>query len=406
MSLRTTLDFVAAVSAGSEMTIKRSKADFLADRIHKAAMTTATATGFAETLMRGMQVDLGKIGSERFGAFLSVENGPAVVAWLRDNANVAAMLCFTDKEERGRIADTIDIPELSTGFRALDRAPFDVPVRVECLSPLAHGADEKRGNATIFRRMPVMRHGCSAVLPYYAGNALRGQVRDALADHLVTLLGIDGKRLQVVNWFFHTIYAGGALEEASTAAKAIDARMGVGGTIKSDAVREFRDMLPGLSLLGCALGNRVLPGRVNFGDLRPRCTEWGTGPNEARELFCWEYLTRRDDNESRQDGEHHGMIANTECLKIGTILDGGVDYMTHINEMERSALDFGLRLVADRGYLGAENRRGLGQVHLAIDGDPDDTLYRDWIESNVKAVLDYLLELTAVKESECTLLSC
>lgn len=83
MSLRTTLDFVAAVSAGSEMTIKRSKADFLADRINKAAMTTATSTGFAETLMRGMQVDLGKIGSERFGAFLSVENGPAVVAWLR-----------------------------------------------------------------------------------------------------------------------------------------------------------------------------------------------------------------------------------------------------------------------------------------------------------------------------------
>jgi len=206
-------------------------------------------------------------------------------------------------------------------------------------------------------------------------------------------------------WFFHALYAGGALEESSVAGKALGARLGAHGAANANGITEFRDMLPALSVLGTALGNRILSGRVNVLDARPRCIEWASGPQRAAELMEWQFLTRREDHEGHGDDDHHGMIANTECLCTGTILDAGLDISKHATPLEVSALACGLELLRERGYLGAENRRGFGQVQIDLnhcfeagawirvfDGEK----YNRFLADEREQIVDYLVEIKAL----------
>jgi hypothetical protein len=220
-------------------------------------------------------------------------------------------------------------------------------------------------------------------------------MRDLLADHFLTSLGLSADRSKpaVALWFFYALYCGGALEEKSDATKALARNLGDHGAVRSDGVRAFRDHLPALSLLGCALGNRVLPGHVQVGDLRPECREWGQGDTPVAELLTWEFLTRREDHEDHE--EHHGMIANTECLRSGTLLEGGVDVDAAMPALERSALGCGLGLLARRGLLGAENRRGLGRVRFELANAPDGEPYESWLAEHKGQVLDFLVEIGA-----------
>lgn len=272
-----------------------------------------------------------------------------------------------------------------------------ITLRVECQAPLAHGADSKAGNATLFRRLPVLTEaGETLHLPYYSGNAVRGQMRDLLADHFLAAIGLTPSRSTppVALWFFYALYAGGALEEQSDAQKALKKSLGDNGAIRAMGIREFRRMLPSLSLLGCALGNRVLPGRCQVADLRPVCREWGTGTQAVAELLTWEYLTRREDFEDHT--EHHGMIANTEVLRAGVTLEGGIDHDHAMDAIERAALGRGLQLLADRGFLGAENRRGFGRVTISLTGAPDPSPYDVFLAEKREEILDYMKSIEAM----------
>jgi len=233
-------------------------------------------------------------------------------------------------------------------------------------------------------------------MPYYAGNAIRGQMRDLLADDFVRALGLIPRRDRppLTLWFFHALYAGGALEGNSSADKALKQMIGASGVMKAHGIYQFRNMLPALSLLGCAMGSRILSGRVRFGDLRPECREWGNGGIPVGELFEWIYLTRREDHDEHE--EHHGMVANTECLRAGTILCGGLDLDMHATPLERSALGHGLQLLSEVGYIGAGNRRGLGRVKIEYDNSPDPKPYVAFLEENRDAIIGYLNELGAI----------
>jgi len=268
---------------------------------------------------------------------------------------------------------------------------FAIPIRVTCLSPLAHGADAKAGNATLFRRMPVLSTtGDVLTLPYYSGNAIRGQMRDLLADHFLRTLNV-----KPALWFFYALYSGGALEEKSAALGAIAKKLGDHGSIRTEGIREFRQRVVQLSLLGCALGNRVLPGRIRVGDLRPECREWGGSELPASSLLMWEYLTRREDFEDH--AENHSMIATTECLKPGVTLTGGIDHDAASTHLERACLGLGLMLLAEHGALGAENRRGLGRVTIEAESAPDPQPYLEALAQDEKLIRSYLTSVGAIE---------
>jgi hypothetical protein len=151
-----------------------------------------------------------------------------------------------------------------------------------------------------------------------------------------------------------------------------------------------------LSLLGVALGNRILSGRINVGDFKPCCLEWGSGDEPVAGLFDWTYLTRREDNDDHTTGENSSMIVNTECLKSGTVLLGGIDVFGAITDVERSCLGFGLKLLQAHGYIGSENRRGQGQVSVEIENSPDESVYLRYLENNKNEIMDYLGQIGAI----------
>lgn len=400
-STQTTIEFLAAVLAASDMGGARGRLDTFADRLVKAASEPTLAQAL-EHLLRAVNASSDSIHpplATRMLALAHSPDGPRVLRWWREQAKLVTLLAGTRDQQL--VADTlatIELPPAEITGVAVPRGEFRIGLTATCESPLAHGSDGKAGNATIFRRMQVLVDGGSITLPYYSGNAIRGQMRDLLADHFLTSLGLraDRARPVVSMWFFYALYSGGALEENSEATKALRKQLGDHGATRAVGIRDFREHVPILSLLGCALGNRVLPGRCQVADLRPVCKEWGTGDRPVAELLTWEYLTRREDHEDHL--VHHGMIANTEVLRAGTALEGGIDYDDAISDIERAALARGISLLAERGMLGAENRRGLGKVRFEIEGLPDPGPYDAFLVERKNDILKYLDSIGALAD--------
>lgn len=405
-TLKNTMNFIRFIAKKADIKVHRGFADFLADRIIQAA-TQQNLIAMAEKLAALLNSEMQAIPDRVTADFLKTANSPdslAVLNWFREYPRVGAMIAMqkTDELYQECIA-TLEINAIS-GDRgtAYPSRAYDIPIRMECISPLAHGSDTKAGNATLFRRMQVLSTtGQTLLLPFYAGNAFRGQMRDLLADHFLKSLGFEpSKTKPPCNlWFFHTLYAGGALEENSAQAKALGEKTGKSGAAKAGGLTEFRDMIPCLSLLGCALGNRVISGRINCGDYRPECREWGNDTDiSAGSLFEWIYLTRREDHENHEKGDNSSMIANCEVLKAGTVMHGGIDLSLHMTEIEISCLGMGLKLMQEKGYIGAENRRGTGQVRIAIENMPDSAPYEAYLNEKKKAILTYLMEIKALND--------
>ncbi len=398
-TLKASMDMIRSIAFASRIKHSRSFGDFLADRIVQAA-TQKTLIAATERLSKLMDSDTGEIPEGIISAFMGqvfCNQAADMLQWLREYPRVAAMLCMVKQPEYLEVIESVVMDTASSGGVAIADADHEIDIQATCLSPLAHGADTKAGNATLFRRMQVLvTNGQVLSLPFYAGNAFRGQMRDLLADDFVQAMGLSPRRDRppLALWLFHALYAGGALEENSAAEKALKKHLGGNGSIKAQGIYEFRNTLPALSMLGCALGNRILPGRVRVGDFRPRCRQWGNGDIDAGELFEWLYLTRREDHEEHE--AHHGMIATTECLKAGTLLYGGIDMDMHAMPLERSALGRGLQLIREKGYIGAENRRGLGRVEFDMVNVPDPTTYVEYLQENKDDILKYLKDLGAV----------
>jgi hypothetical protein len=401
-TLKATMDMVRAEKRASQMKVSRNFTDFLADRIVQAG-TEPTLLAFVERLSSLLDCDSGYIGGDVTAALMRAINSPdvaAVLEWVREYPRIVAMVVsLKDDADYTAALEQIEVaPVADKGTALPGRAP-QVGITITCESPLAHGADSKAGNATIFRRCQVLSTtGQVLSLPFYAGNAVRGQMRDLLADDFLRALGLTPRRDEppCKLWFFHALYAGGALEENSAQAKAIAKKLGNNGAVKAEGIHELRDMIPHLSALGYALGNRIISGRLNVCDCRPRCAEWGSGETPVASLMEWTYLTRREDHEGHADDHHSGMIANTECLRAGTMLEGGLDIHDHATDIERSAIGRGLELLSDRGWLGAENRRGLGQVAISLEGAPAGDTYSEYLAANKDKILDYLETIGAI----------
>lgn len=395
-TLNRTVGMLTEIESASDISSSRSFLDLWADRIRQASTETDLAH-FAERLMDLMNAAAGGINPDVAADFIAVSSGEdakRVLNWIREQPKIAALIAHVARKDlaaRDEALNGVELPDgISTG-QALPPAVPEIGITATCLTPLAHGSDSKAGNATLFRRMRVLSNtGSLLTLPYYAGNAVRGHVRDLLADDFLRALGLGCRRDKpdVSVWLFHVLYAGGALEEAGGPMKKISDRMGKSGKLDLNALRELRDRMPATSLLGTALGNRIVSGRVDFCDLRPRSIEWGSGERSCSDLMAWLYLTRREDLETHTD--HSGMIATVETLKAGTILDGGITVSLHATDLERGALARGMELLAIRGRLGAENRRDLGGVKLEFTGLPDSGPYVAWLAENGETIREYL----------------
>ena len=404
-TIRKTFDMIRSLKKASGIKVSRNFEGFFADRIVHA-VTEPTLLDAIERLAKGLDASIEYVGGDRVAKFMEAAHAPdasAVLAWIRQHPRVAAMVAgMRNDEDYTNALSVIQITPIDAADDSVvtTQPEYAIKITARMLSPLAHGADNKAGNATLFRRrQTITETGRVLELPFYSGNAIRGQIRDLLADHLLSALGLTPRRDKppVNIWFFHILYAGGVLEEQSKVMDAINKELGKSGSLRTDGLRRLRDMIPSLSTLGSAIGNRIIPGRVYVGDLRPCCREWGNGDMPAAQLMEWSFLTRREDYEGRTAEDNHtGMIANTEVLKAGTVLVGGLDIDGHASEIERAVIARGLQLLVQRGMLGAENRRGMGKAALTIEGAPDAAFYDAWLADNRGAIIEYLNEIGAI----------
>jgi hypothetical protein len=389
-----------ALKINAKVTGKRNFSDFFADKIVQAG-TEGTLLKFIEKLTKLIDADMGKIYGDSGIDFLIVQkkSGAKYLSWIRQFPKLVSMIvCLPKWSDIEMAVNEIEVEDIQeqTGH-ALPQGTFEIPIAFTTLSPLSHGSDQKAGNATLFRRMDIMSStGCKMTLPFYAGNATRGEIRDLLSDHLLLTLGLSKQK--IAKWFFCVIYSGGTLSEDAESTKALSEILGRNGALKGEGFRKFRDLLPGLSVLGSAMGNRIIPGRLNFSDYRPECREWGSGEKSVGELFDWLYLTRREDDEDHNADENSSMIANTEVIKPGIKFHGGIDMSGHISDLEKSALGMGLKLLRDSGYIGADNRRGFGKINLEIENLPDYNLYQTFLIDNKDKIIGFLNVINALQD--------
>jgi len=405
-ALLTTLNMIQQVNILSEIKVSRNSADFLHDRI-VIAVSEPTLLKFMEKLTALLDSSIGYDQSVKLDFFKVAgrDKAPAILNWLREVPSLTTSLVFLKKEEMEEAVEEIEVDEVSISDlgQAVKRRPFDIGIRVTCTTPLAHGGDQKAGNSKLFRRMDIMSDtGSKLTLPFYSGNAIRGHIRDLLADQFIRNLGMVPRRDEppLALPFWYILYGGGSLEKAD--AKGIKKLVKVsGGTgIKAEGMRRIRQEVPHLSALGFSFGNRMIERRFDCGDLRPLCKQWNNGDQDVSELFEWTFLTRREDYENHEKGKNSSMIANTECLKAGVKLEGGINLSNHANEVEKAAVAMGLLLLEEHGRLGAESRRDLGGVAFEFENLPDPKPYDDFMVENKDKILEFLKEIDAFNEDE------
>lgn len=185
------------------------------------------------------------------------------------------------------------------------------------ISSISHNGGERNGTIVQLRREKfVQKKGNVVEIPVISGNSIRGKIRDLAAIEILTKN--DGVKVQVDADNFNLLFSGGSLE--STGGKQLDV----------EKVRQMRKDIPMLSVLGCSIGNVILPGKVDIGKMIPICKETlhlipekFHGSEEIKTI--WEYCqvemnTRKDDTKDENKREFIKKESLTDDLRGGQMM--------------------------------------------------------------------------------------
>lgn len=243
------------------------------------------------------------------------------------------------------------------------------------LTSISHNGGERNGTIVQLRREKFEQpNGRIVEVPIISGNSIRGIMRDLAAVNILTEK--DGKKIEVDADSFNLLFSGGTLE--STGGKNLDI----------EKVRKMRKDIPILSVLGCSIGNVILPGKVDIGKLVPICKETAhlipekfQGEGELKSI--WEYCqvemyTRRDDTkdenkrdfikeeEKTEDLKGGQMMYHTETLATGTRFYWRV-CLRDTTDVETGAFLSLLQQWASQStQVGGNGRVGLGRLKVEI----------------------------------------
>lgn len=243
------------------------------------------------------------------------------------------------------------------------------------LSSISHNGGEKNGVTIQLRREKfAQRDGTISEVPVVSGNSIRGKIRDIAAIDVLTKS--DNTKIQVDADSFNLLFSGGSLENVGS--KSLDI----------EKVRKLREDIPMLSVLGCSVGNVIMPGQVDIGKLIPICKETMDlippefhGDNELK--TCWEYCqvemnTRKDDTkdenkrkfikkEDLTDELRGGqMMYHTETLIAGTRFFWQVS-LRDTNEIETGAFLSSLQQWLNQSsQVGGNGRVGHGKLKFEV----------------------------------------
>jgi len=250
-------------------------------------------------------------------------------------------------------------------------------------APLSHGDPGlATGNVLRFRRIPATNRERRYMIPAISAGALRGVVRRLLWREVFDLCDLSRESVGSPAWdrLYAALANGGHLEKAEA-------------TVDPNAIRELRASLPVLSLLGSALYDRFVAGRLSLSHSWLRCREAvecrlvDSAEMPIRDLVA-DFSTARHVDREEQSPEVSGvtpMPATVEVVVAGAEFQGrGYCAAT----LEASAWAHGLDLVR---HLGGKSGQGCGEVEVEHDGDG--ARYVEWLGENVEPLRERLLRL-------------
>ena len=264
---------------------------------------------------------------------------------------------------------------------------------VTALTPIFHGGDEKTGSTPVLRTIMMYNPEYGEIaMPYYSGNALRGKVRRLLMKDFLDMVEYELTNSKL----YHVFYAGGLLETA-------DATSGV---INLELRKKLRDFIPPIALLGCSIGNQIIPGVLIVEHMFPLCQEYKMYLPEKYQPLAIEpvriftdqsFITRRDDlrEERVKDEQAIQMKVDYECFIPGTRF-----YHRFVLQVP-TALQiscFGrlIELLYETPYIGGRSAQGDGKVKFEYENVPDSKEYINFVSENKKKIRDFLEELEGV----------
>lgn len=308
---------------------------------------------------------------------------------MRSAASFGTKECFIDRMCRAFQIEALKRPY---AVLVLDRFGHDeflsvVYEQAQFLGVLLRGRRdverEKRKGGDLFntpaREYEVAQSTvCTAYegVPIISGNSLRGILRRVgMRDYLKR---INLERLNPEA--YHQLFTGGVINK-STGWNDVGRR------------RAFIEACPLIGVLGAAIGNQTIQGKLKMGGARLQCRENGTGELSWREMMDVTFQTRNDsaklENELELDGidaETHQMIYHHEVMVRGVRLDTRL-HLTNPTALQEAALYGMLATFLEAPYIGGNSARGFGQVETQAAGIDD---FRAYCAQSAATYYEYL----------------
>ena len=261
------------------------------------------------------------------------------------------------------------------------------------LSPIHHGASDDYGNTKLILSLPtvivnpVTNEKEVDNIPTIHGNTVRGYLRRLIMDDYLTLLDyeLDSKKV------YHFLFTGGLLEALDNNDK---------GAINLGMKKEIREMIPPISLLGSALGNQMIQGKLKVGMGDIVCSETKEYINNSNDNFsaynlkAIDFGTRLDDlkeEKENDDDQAHQMKYEFETLIRGTKFTHEF-VLENCNPVEKACFKRMFELWESRPYVGGKSATGYGKLELdyPMINELSSKEYTDYIKNNKDKISDFL----------------
>ena len=268
------------------------------------------------------------------------------------------------------------------------------------LSPIHHGGSEDYGTTKLILTLPTViinpltNNEEIDNIPAIHGNAIRGYLRRLIMDDFLTQLDyeLDSKKV------YHFLFTGGILEALDSKDK---------GAINLTLKKQIRELIPPISLVGSALGNQMIQGKLKVGMADIVCAEtkhyieeYSDYDFSAYNLKGSDFGTRLDDlkeGKTEEDEQAHQMKYEFETLIRCTKFTHEF-ILEDCNSIEKACFRRMMSLWEERPYLGGKSGTGYGKVRLDYQGIDDltDISYLNYLHDRKEEISNLLDELVKI----------
>lgn len=265
---------------------------------------------------------------------------------------------------------------------------YKTNIKIKLLSPLLHFGDDRLGTMQVLRTQKFLINNEVLDIPVFSGNALRGILRRLIMDDFLKRIDVYDEGISAK--LYYMLYSGGALTGGSRYEEVGNKQI-------------MRKKCPPLSLLGTAINDQILQGKMKVSIMKPLCLELNDYNLEQTDISIYDLLedvfyTRRDDLKTKGDDlindetKHKNPVQmkyEMQCLATGTQLVGNIS-LEFENKVETSCLIAMLDLLKNKPFIGGKSATGHGEISLKYDKDISSDIYYNYLEDNKDSIVEWL----------------